>query len=305
MAAQPIRIAFQGQKGAYSEGAVEELFSTDPTLRSSNFETCGYPSFADVFDAVQSEAVTYGVVPIENSSTGTFHYNYDLLHQYSVYIVGEYCYHEKHCLVGVPGASLETITEIKSHPYAIDQCRRFISKLQQRVAVSQEMDTAGSAAWVASSGSLHSAAIASARAAAIYGLEVITEGIEDDDNTIMRYVVIARASVIPERHMDPRTSISIVLKNQCGAIFKTLSCFALRDINICKVESRPSTRSIKLAKPWEYVLYIDFDGSTADEKVIKALKNIEEFALSIRILGSYPRYQPPPEARNPLYGIGM
>ncbi|KAI9099710.1 prephenate dehydratase [Phlyctochytrium arcticum] len=299
-----VKVGFQGQKGAYSEGAVLDMFGTQPSWKSVSVEPVGLTSFVDVFEAIKDDVVEYGLIPLENSSTGTFHFTYDLLLRYSLYIVGECQYHESHCLLGVPGTKIEDITHIKSHPYVIDQCRTFISSLGPAINVVHG-DTASSAASIQSAGTKHRAAIAGARAAQLYGLEVLRRDIEDEANTLTRYILISRRPINPERHLEPRTSISLWLKNQVGMFHKAIAAFAMRDINICKIESRPSTRSIQLSKPWEYVLYIDIDGTSADGNVANAIKQLEEFATVVRNLGSYPRYQKTSAGSGGVLGIGM
>ncbi|KAI9000036.1 Prephenate dehydratase-domain-containing protein [Gaertneriomyces semiglobifer] len=303
MAERKVKVGFQGQKGAYSETAVLELFASQRKLQEQIPEPLGYHSFSNVFDAVQNDEVDYGLVPIENSSTGTFHFTYDLLIKYSLYIVGEFQFHESHCLLALPGVNLEDITKVQSHPYAIDQCRGFLSSLDKTVVISQTPDTATSAAEIATQRLETTAAIAGRRAAEIYNLAILKEGIEDTRGTITRYVLVARRPITPERHEEPRTSLSLMMRNQVGAFHKAVAAFALRDINIAKLESRPVTSSIQMSRPWEYMLYVDVDGSTSDTPLQNALKHLEEFA-QIRMLGSYPRHIPPRQPRIGPLGIG-
>ncbi|TPX57649.1 prephenate dehydratase [Powellomyces hirtus] len=300
-----IKVAFQGTKGAYSEGAVIELFSSQKTWAGLDVVPQGYDSFKQVFEAVQDDIVNYALVPIENSSTGTFHFTHDLLLHYSLYIVGEYQYHENHCLAALPGVKLETLTEIQSHAYVIDQCRGYLGTLPPTITINQGHDTASSAARIQSQNLTTSAAICGSRAARLYGLDILASGIEDDSNTVTRYILISRTPIKPERHLEPRTSISVWLKNQKGMFHKAAACFALRDINICKIESRPSTRAITISKPWEYVMYMDVDGSATEPQMINAVRNLEEFATRVRVLGSYPRYQPMQQNPGTPIGIGM
>ncbi|KAJ3288164.1 hypothetical protein HK104_008313 [Borealophlyctis nickersoniae] len=303
----PTKVGFQGHKGAYSEGAALELFSTQPCFAFNGLTTLGFDSFDQLFEAVKNGSVDYGIIPIENSSVGTFYANYDLLRQHDLSIVGEYEYHEKHCLLALPGVKLEDLTEIRSHPYAIDQCRRFLTSTGPKRTVAQATDTAGSAADIKAKGLKTAAAIAGARAAKLYDLAILQSGIEDDANTVTRYVLIKPAPLAtpPERHLEPRTSVCVLVQNRVGAFHKVVAAFALRDINIHKLESRPSTRSIQKSKPWEYFLYIDVDGSTSDPPVANALTNLKEFATEVAVLGSYPRYRPPPETPMGPVGIGM
>ncbi|RKO87866.1 Prephenate dehydratase-domain-containing protein [Blyttiomyces helicus] len=207
-------------------------------------------------------------------------------------------------LVALPGTTLDQITEIRSHPYVLDQCRTFLSTLGS-VSLAQAQDTAGSAKGIKEGGLKTTAAIAGARAAELYNLTILKSGIEDDSNTVTRYVLLSTKAVVPERHLNPVTSVSLVLKNQPGAIHKATAAFALRGLNISKIESRPTSRSITVAKPWEYVIYIDVDGSTADAAVANAIANLHEFAIKVRVLGSYPRYQPPVQPLVGQYGVGL
>ncbi|KAI8918908.1 Prephenate dehydratase-domain-containing protein [Entophlyctis helioformis] len=300
------RVAFEGQAGAHSESVGLALFANEPSLRAGlPVETVGYETFDKLFEAVAQGQAQFGILPLENSITGTFYKVLDLLHQHSLHIVGETIRHEQHSLVAMPGVTMEQITEIRSHPFAIEQCRTFLSSLGKHVAIGQALDTAASAAEIKAKNLTFTAAIADARAAELYGLSVLQRGIEDDPNNVTRYVLVAREPVIPQRHTDPRTTLSVGLKNQTGAFFKALSVFALREINICKIESRPSPRSIRLAKPWEYILYIDVDGSIADPPISNALRHLQELAI-VRVLGSYPRFQhQAAQQSSPIYGIGM
>ncbi|KAJ1558112.1 hypothetical protein HK096_003489 [Nowakowskiella sp. JEL0078] len=301
---EEINVAFQGIHGAHSEEALLSLFK-DSKWENVIVLPKGVTSFEKVFDAIQSNEVKYGFVPVENSATGTYHFIYDMLYSNSVYIVGEYCHHDNHCLLAAKGTSINSLTKIISHSYAFDQCRYFIATLSGEIQLSQSSDTAVSAAMIKSENLENTAAIASLTAAKIYDLKVLKESIEDNPDVVTRYLLISKSRETPERHMSPRTSFSLTLKNQIGSFFKALSCFALRDINVLKVESRPSVRSIQLSRPWEYILYIDVDGAESDFQIQNAIKNLEEFALTVIVLGSYPRYQNSGNRANTTLGIGM
>ncbi|KAJ3004493.1 hypothetical protein HKX48_001196, partial [Thoreauomyces humboldtii] len=157
-------------------------------------------------------------------------FTYDLLLKNSLYIVGEHQYHEKHCLVALPGVKLEDVTEIQSHAYVIDQCRGFLSKLPDTVAIGQAPDTASAAGRIKELNLTTSAAICGARAAEIHSLSVLVDSIEDDANTLTRYVLLSRTPLDPERHLEPRTAVAVWLKNVTGMFHRTAACFALRDI---------------------------------------------------------------------------
>jgi prephenate dehydratase len=243
-------------------------------------------------------SIDVGILPIENSIAGTFFAVLDLLVKHNLNIVGEYEHDEIQCLVGLPGLKVKDISEIHSHPYAFDQCRPFLATMQGKKLV-QSLDTAASCEEIQKSGLKNVAAIASSRAAALYGLQVLQE---IDTSAVTRYVLVAKQPIVPERHMSPRTSLEIVLKNQVGAIMKAVTVFSHRDINIAKVESRPSSRSIRLQKPWEYIVYMDVDAGINDAKMEKALSHLNELG-SVRVLGSYPRYQQPAEQTVFAYGV--
>ncbi|KAH6592002.1 hypothetical protein BASA61_004736 [Batrachochytrium salamandrivorans] len=292
MATETVSVGFQGQPGAYSETVALNLFHGQPELKEKTLSTTGYTSFEKVFEAVAAAEVQFGIVPIENSVTGIFYKVLDLLQQHSLHIVGETTRHEQHSLVALPGVSLSDITQVHSHTFAIDQCSIFLATLDPKVSVVQTVDTAASAQSIKTNDLRNVAAITGMRAAELYGMTALQRGIEDDPNNVTRYVLVALEPVVPQRHTDPKTSISVVLKNQTGAMVKALSCFSLRDVNVCKIESRPSSRSIRLTKPWEYVMYIDVDGSITDPSITNAVRHLQEFS-KIRILGSYPRYSQP------------
>jgi len=270
-----LRVAFQGEHGAYSEAAALEHFGPEMT---------GLPceSFDMVFEAVENGKAERGLVPVENSLAGSIHRNYDLFMRHSLHIVGERFLRVRHCLIGLPGAEREAIRQVLSHPQALAQCEGYLKKhhLPTRAAY----DTAGSAKLLAESGDPATAAIASRHAAAVYGLEVLDEGIEDDPSNYTRFLAIAREPVSPEG--DAKTSIVFTLRNQPGAMFKALSVFALRDIDLTKLESRPL-----VGRLWEYLFYIDFGLALSDPRAAHALDNLGEFAPLLRVLGSYPRHR--------------
>jgi prephenate dehydratase len=272
-----LNVAFQGEPGAYSEqAALEYLGDGIATLPCRTFE--------DVFAAVSAMRATHGMLPIENSLAGSIHRNYDLLLRNDLQIVGEYFLRVSHCLLALPGVKPEEIRRVYSHPQALAQCEGNLARLQLEPVVAA--DTAGSARELRENGDRHAASLASRRAAQVYGLEVLQERMEDNPANYTRFLLLACQpyqvnNPKPERY---KTSIVFSLKNQPGALFKALSVFALRDIDLTKIESRPIP-----GKPWEYLFYIDFIGHAAANPCQRALDHLNEFATFLRPLGSYPR----------------
>ncbi len=266
-------VSFQGEHGAYSEAAALAHFG-------SEIDTRPCETFDEVFDSVEAGECDYGLAPIENSLAGSIHRNYDLLMRHNLSIVGEEFLHVHHCLIGLPGAALSGIRLVVSHPQALAQCERRLKQLN--LATRAGYDTAGSVRQLAEAGDPSSAAIASRHAANVYGMQVLLEGIEDDPANYTRFLAIACQPQTPQG--EAKTSIVFTLANQPGAMFKALSVFALRDLDLTKLESRP-----QVGKPWEYLFYIDFAGSTCDPRVVHALENLAEFAPMLRVLGSYSR----------------
>ncbi len=271
-----MRIAFQGEPGAYSEAAIFEHFGT-------SHETLPCELFERVFEVVVSGSCQRGLIPIENSLAGSIHRNYDLMVQNDLAVVGEHYLQVRHCLIALPGVELGEIRRVISHPQALAQCDAYLRSLGG-VRAEAAYDTAGSVKIISQQNDRAMAAIASGRAAELYGMQVLAEGIEDNSANLTRFLVIAPQPLDPGE--DAKTSIVFSLKNEPGSLFKALSVFALRDIDLTKIESRPL-----VGKPWEYFFYIDFAGSTQDEVVNRALSHLGEYATYLRVLGSYPRHR--------------
>jgi prephenate dehydratase len=267
-----MRVAFQGEAGAYSEQAVYGYFG--------NVDAVPCESFDSVFDVVSSGNCAAGLIPIENSLAGSIHQNYDLLLKNDLHITGEYYLRVKHCLIGLPEAQKENITKAISHPQALGQCAGYLKK--HGIRSEAVFDTAGSVKMLKESGAQDTAAIASRRAAELYGMQILDEDIEDNPENYTRFLSIAAEAGTPG--VDAKTSIVFTLKNQPGSLFNALRVFALRSIDLTKIESRPL-----VGKPWEYLFYIDFIGALGDASVDEALQQLDNYALMLRLLGSYPR----------------
>ncbi len=268
-----MKVSFQGEPGAYSEQAVFNYFG--------DVETVPCESFDAMFDAVVSGKSDAALAPIENSLAGSIHQNYDLLLRHDLHIVGEYFLRVQHCLIVNPGVKMEDIKKAISHPQALGQCAGYLRG--HGIKPEQVYDTAGSVKMLKESGARDVAAIASKRAAELYGMQILQEGIEDNSENYTRFLAIRRESIVPKE--EAKTSIVFTLKNVPGSLFKAMSVFALRDIDLSKIESRPLQGS-----PWEYLFYIDLIGSVQDETVQRALDHLGEYAVMLRVLGSYPRF---------------
>jgi len=267
------RIAFQGARYAFSEMAARSFFKTD-------IDVVPCKSFDDVFEAVSQNNADYGVVPVENSLTGSIHRNYDLFLDYDVKIVGEVSLRVAQHLIANPGVPLEDIRTVYSHPQALEQCRKFLTGLTNVEAIAS-YDTAGSVKMIRDKKMMHAAAIGSKWAADDYGMSILKEEAEDIPENFTRFYVISQDS---KQFGNPdKTSIVFAMQNIAGALFKCLSVFALRDIDLLKIESRPLRGT-----PWKYIFYLDFAGNMQEERCINAIRHLEEITRMIKVLGSYP-----------------
>jgi prephenate dehydratase len=262
-------LAFQGEPGAYSEAAARLYGGADA-------ETLPCKSFDDVFEAVVKGHATHGVVPLENSIGGTIHRNYDLLVDHDLPIIGEIELDVVHCLQALPGTRLEDVRVVYSHPQALAQCEKYLKHLG--VTVEAVYDTAGGAKLVAEQRLGNAAALASRRAAEVFGLEVLQEAVQDFEYNITRFAIIGGQ---PPEDAN-KTTIVFSLPSTPGALYKALSVFALRDINLTKLESRPMR-----GRPWEYLFYVEVDARKDDLNCARALTHLAEFAKSMRVLGTY------------------
>jgi prephenate dehydratase len=274
-----MRVAFQGEPGAFSEEAVNRVFEAPTPVPCTAFE--------DVFEAVERGEVERGVVPIENAVFGSVRVNYDHLRTHSVTIIGELQLRIQHHLMAPEGATLDGLEKVRSHAQALGQCRTWLRSYLPHATTEATPDTAGAAREVAADGDPSVAAIASERAAEQYGLTVIADGLEDDMQNFTRFLVIAPengADLTPIGNGSEKTSVAFVLQdNVPGALFKSLAVFALRELDLLKIESRPL-----VGQPGRYRFYIDVDGSEDDDAVARALDHLREITIELQVLGSYP-----------------
>ena len=267
------RVAFQGERGAYSETA-SKLFFGDGISISPSF------SFDDVFRKVKKGEVDFGVIPIENSLYGIVFETYDLLLKYSLTIVGELNLQINHHLLANKRYKLGEIRKVYSHPQALGQCSEFLKSLN-KAEIIPAYDTAGSALLSRDSDHEAIAAIAGREAARIYNLKILKSNIQNNKENFTRFLAISK-NTIKKKYDSPKTSICFELKSIPGALFKALSVFALRDIDLLKIESRPIPH-----KPFQYIFYTDLFGSLEDEKIKLAINHLDEISLNIKKFGTY------------------
>lgn len=267
--------AFQGEPGAFSHAAARKLLGAD-------VEILPCPLFDEVFRAVKEGRATHAVIPIENTLHGSVHENYDHLLSYEMPIIGETSIRISHQLIAMPGTRFKDVRRVLSHPVALNQCLRFFERNPQIQKV-PHYDTAGSVKTLSLERPDGAAAIASEAAAQIYGGTILKRGIEDDRQNFTRFFLL-HLQPAKFTHGDRRwkTSLVFATPNRPGSLFKAMACFALRDLNLTKIESRPLR-----GKPWEYLFYVDMLGHAEDPALANALRNLSEMTTLLRVLGSY------------------
>ncbi len=270
---QGLAVAFQGEIGAFSEEAARQYFGNAIQVKPCE-------SLDDVFKTVEKGETQFGVVPVENSLEGSISRTYDLLLDSSLRVCGETGLRVIHCLIANPETQLDMIKRIYSHPQALGQCQAFLRHLGRELIPTY--DTAGSVKMIKEKGIKDGAAIASARAADVYGMKIIAKEIEDNPNNFTRFFILAKQDAPPSG--NDKTSIVFSVKHRPGALYEFLQDLALRNINLTKIESRPTRQ-----KPWEYNFYLDFEGHHEDKMPREALDNLEKTSLFVKVLGSYPK----------------
>ena len=275
-----LRAGFQGELGAFSQEAARQLLGDDVSVAP-------YQKFEDVFRALERKEIQAAVIPIENTLAGSVHENYDHLLHYQFRIMAETNVRIVHNLIALPGVKFKQIRRVFSHPVALNQCLDFFSSNPQ-VEKIPFYDTAGSAKMVIEDKLRDAAAIASKVAATIYGGAILKRSIEDDHRNFTRFFLLSARKFPTNVHetslREWKTSLVFTTKNIPGALFRCISAFALRDLSLAKIESRPLR-----GKPWEYLFYVDLIGREEDPRVQKALGHLEELADFLRVLGSYPK----------------
>lgn len=266
-----LKVAFQGERGAYSEAAAMAFFK-------NSIETRPYPTFHEVLESTETGKTDYAVLPVENSLEGSVGESYDLLLNTKLHATGEIYHRIKHCLIGFDG--LEKIDTVYSHPQALGQCRKFIQ--DHHFKAIPTYDTAGSVKILLELKKENISCIASRRAAEIYNVPIIKEGIEDNFNNYTRFLVLSNQK--QDGTSKDKTSIIFSIKHTPGALYNVIEKFHANKINLTKIESRPTKTT-----PWEYNFYVDFEGNQNDKNVQDALEKIKPNTIFLKILGSYPR----------------
>lgn len=272
--ANALKVAFQGIKGCYSEEVAMNYFR-------DQLEPVSLEGFEDVFQALEQGRADRGVLPLENTSTGSINQVYDLLAVYSCHIVGEYVLPVRHCLLGTEGASLEGLDELFSHTQGFLQCETWLSAPERKHwRRTPHYDTATSAALVAQLKDPAKAAIAGRQAARAYGLRILAEDIQTYSNNHTRFIVISRYPDVNSR--CNKISLMFSVRNESGSLYRILAEFARKGINLVKIESRPLPE-----RNWEYRFYADLDGNLNEPGIQEALKAVEDQCLEYRFLGNY------------------
>jgi len=274
---KPRRTGIQGELGAFSQEATRQLLGPKA-------EIVPYPTFEGVFSALRNAKIDAAVIPMENTLAGSVYENYDHLAHYDVRIAAETNVRIVHNLIAPPGTRFRDLRKIYSHPVALNQCLKFFARYPKLERV-PFYDTAGSVKTVMETREAGAAAIASDVAAALYGGAILKRSIEDDRRNFTRFFLLYPSGKLPalRRAKEWKTSLVFTTRNTPGALFRALSAFALRDLNLTKIESRPLR-----GKPWEYLFYLDLLGRETDPGVQNALRHLAEIADFLRVLGSYP-----------------
>jgi prephenate dehydratase len=268
------RIAFQGERGAFSEEAAVKLLGEDVQLIPR-------PTFEALYTSIQDGVADHILAPIENSLAGSVHRSYDLLISSGLHIQAEVVIPIAHNLIGVPGATFERIAQVSSHPVALAQCERFFASHPQIKRVATD-DTAGSVREVMAAGDATKAGIASKRAAKVYGAQILREHLEDHPENYTRFLLLATSAEIAEN--ADKLSLVLHLAHKPGSLCSALGAFAKRNLNLLKIESRPIPGT-----PWSYCFYLDLQTSLNDPSTRTALEELKQFTDSAKVLGCYPQ----------------
>ncbi len=272
-----MKVAFQGERGAYSEVALRNYFNED-------VEAIGLELSEEVTDALLNKEVAMAILPVENSIVGNVNVNLDLIYKHPIFAIGEVYQPIHHHLMVVPGTKLEDIKNVYSHPIALAQCRDYLN--QHGMKAIADYDTAGSCKLLkereAQKPLRTEAAIGSVLCAETYGLEILSDKIQHTQNNITRFLILVREDEIPEGIIQTKTSIAFCANHRPGALLDCLQIFKKYNINMTKLESRPIPED-----PFQYIFYVDFMSGLKEAKTIECLQELNRDAHHVKILGSY------------------
>jgi len=263
-------VSFQGERGAYSEAAAKSFFN-------EQIETICKTTFAEVLESTSNDNTQYSVLPVENSIEGSVGESYDLLYSTSLNATGEIYHRIEHCLIGI--GNIDEIDTVYSHPQALGQCRKFIEEHSMKTIPAY--DTAGSVKMVKELNKSNCACIASKDAAKIYEMPIIQDNIANNLNNYTRFLILSKSN--SSETGNDKTSIIFSIKHEPGSLFRIIENFHKNNVNLTKIESRPTKENT-----WEYNFYVDFEGHQNDGKISEMLKKIKQETLFMKILGSYP-----------------
>lgn len=269
------RVGFQGERGAFSEIAANKM-------ATGKVDLVPCPNFTTMFRNLATRKIDYAIVPIENTLAGSIHENYDNLLKYRFPILAETTVRIVHNLIALPGVKFRDLKRVYSHPVALLQCRKFFETHRDQFEAITYYDTAGSVKMVVEDKLKDAAGIAGKHCAEIYGGRIIAKNIGDDAQNFTRFLLVGRHADTKRSAVGTKTSIVFATRNQPGAVFRCVSAFALRDINLTKIESRPL-----VGRPWEYLFYLDIKGNPATPSVANALNQLRESAEFVHVLGCY------------------
>ncbi len=265
-------VGYQGVAGAFSQGAVEKFFG-------QGTKNIGYPEFEDVYKALENEDIDYGVLPIENSLTGSINDNYDLIRKYGFNIVGEVSIPVSQCLMALPNVKMEEIKQVYSHPQGLAQSSEFFNEHKYMEPMPYK-DTAMAAQYVFERQEKYKAAVASPLAAKLYGLEILQANIQNDKSNMTRFMVISKEMICPEN--SNKVSVIFTLNHQVGTLYNMLQIIRQSQINLVRIESRPMKK-----ENWQYYFYLDFEGNIREERIKRALEKMKANCNTLRVLGNY------------------
>ncbi len=274
----PLRVTYQGTEGSYSHLAAQRRYAGRP----GGVLLSGHETFRGAAEAVVAGSADLSLLPIENTTAGSINETYDLLSEEGLVITGEVVEGIEHCLLALPGARVESIRRVLSHPQALRQCEGFL-RAHPGIEAVTDFDTAGAASRVRAAGDPAQAAIASASAADTYGLEILARGIQSEAGNATRFVEVARSAVPLPPGARTKTSLLLALADRPGALGEVLGHFSRRGLNLTKLESRPIPDS-----PFRYRFYLDVEGHASSEPFRAALDAIGPLVATLRILGTYP-----------------